>query len=169
MPNTARRRCDGATVQRCDLEIVVGRNHRHPVFRNHRVFAESGDPASIELLALPLVRSGTGLNALARTPVQHNGIARLDVHDAGADLDDLGRSFMPEQMRQKLIRTLDRLDLVDLRPADRRIENLDQHLPRVQRVRKGDVVNDQRLARFGENRGLGGLDLHYLLARSYSK
>ena len=69
-----------------------------------------------------------------------------------------------QQMRQELVDAFERVDLVNLRAADRRVEDLDQHLPGVELLRQGDLVDHQRLARLRQNRGAALFDLHRRLA-----
>ena len=67
---------------------------------------------------------------------------------------------MAEQVRQEFIRTFGRLNFVDLGAADRTVQNLHQHLAGVEFVRKFDLVDDERLARFHKDRRLRVLHLH---------
>jgi hypothetical protein len=60
------------------------------------------------------------------------------------------------------------LNFVDLSAADRRVQDLHQNLPDIELVRKGDLIDQERPARFGQNRGLCCLDLRAGIAR-YSK
>ena len=71
----------------------------------------------------------------------------LHVRYARPGLDARGRGLVPEQMRQELVGALYGLDLVDLRAADRRVQDLHQHLADVERIGQRDLVDDQRLAR----------------------
>ena len=100
------------------------------------------------------------MDALARPPVQHHGVARLDRGHARADLDHLRRRLVAEQVRQELVGALGGGDLVELGAADRRVEHLDQDLADAERLRQRDLVDDKRLARLREDRRLRCLDLH---------
>ena len=151
---------DRAAEQRRDLEIEIGGDHRHPVLRDDGVVVEGRHPAGVELRAAPAVGGGRALDALARAPMQHHGVARLDVGDAGSGLDHRAGGLVAEQVREELVGALGRLDLVDLRAADRRVQDLHQHLADVERLGKFDLVDDQRLARLGEDGGLGCPDFH---------
>ena len=85
----ARGRRHRATEQGRDLEVVVGGIRRHPIFGNDRIFVECRDPAGIEAFAAPLIGRRLALDALARPPMQHDGVAGLDIGHAGADFDHL--------------------------------------------------------------------------------
>ena len=87
-------------------------------------------------------------------------IARFHVHDGGTDFNDLRRGFVTEQVRKKLVGALGGRDFVQLRAADRRMKNFDQHLPGGEGVGKFDLVDDQRLAGFRKNGRFSFFDLH---------
>jgi hypothetical protein len=82
--------------------------------------------------------------------VTHYAIARRDVGDLRADLKDNRPGLMAQQMRKKLVRTFDTVDLADLRSANARGMNLHEHLPALER-RHFDFIDDQRLALFDQN------------------
>lgn len=151
---------DRAAEQGGDLEVVVRRDHRHAVFRDHRVFIEGGDPTGVELPAAPQVGRRRALDAEARPPVQHHGIVRLDRGDAGSGFEHRRRRLVSEQMRQEFVRPLGGGDFIDLGAADRRVQHLDQYLPGGKGVGQGDLVDHQGLARLDQNRRLRCLDLH---------
>ncbi|GLR98747.1 MULTISPECIES: hypothetical protein [Bradyrhizobium] len=67
---------------------------------------------------------------------------------------------MPQQMRQELVDAFDGVDLVDLRAADARGVHMRKHLAVLERIRQGELVDDQRLAGFDEDCRLGSLDIH---------
>ncbi len=115
-----------AAQQRRIAEIVVRLDHGHAIFGNHRIFVERRHPARVELFAMPLIGRRLALDALARPPVQHDGVAGLHGRYTGADLDHLRRRLMAKQMRQELVRSLGGRDLVDLGAADRAVEHFDQ-------------------------------------------
>ena len=60
-------------------------------------------------------------------------IARLDLRDAGPDLDDDAAAFVAEQVREKFVGPFHARNLAELRAADARALNLDAHLADVQR------------------------------------
>jgi hypothetical protein len=70
-----------------------------------------------------------------------------------------------EQVRQELVGPLGGRDLVDLCAADRGVQDLHQRLADAKRIRERDLVDDQRLARACQDRGLRSLDFHV----AYSK
>ena len=57
-------------------------------------------------------------------------------------------------MRKKLVRAFNPIDLADLRPANARGVDLNQHLPAFER-RNFDFIDDERLALLDQNGGLG--------------
>jgi len=57
-------------------------------------------------------------------------------------------------VRKKLIRAFDTINLTNLRSADTRGVNVDQHLPAFER-RNFDFIDDERLALLDQNGGLG--------------
>ena len=59
---------------------------------------------------------------------------------------------MSEKMRKKFIRTLDPIDLTNLRPADARGMNVDEDLSSFER-RNFDFIDDQRFALLDQNGG----------------
>ena len=59
---------------------------------------------------------------------------------------------MTEQMRKKFVRSLDTVDLADLRSANTCGMDLHEHLPAFER-RQLDLVDDQRLALLDQNGG----------------
>jgi hypothetical protein len=84
--------------------------------------------------------------------VAHYAIARRDVGDLRTNLKDNCPGLMAQQMRKKLVRTFDSVDLADLRTTHARGVDLDQHLAAFE---CGDfnLVDDQRLALLDQNGG----------------
>jgi len=74
------------------------------------------------------------------------------VGDLRTNLKDNCPGLMAQQMRKKLVRTFDSVDLADLRSANARGMNLDEHLPALER-RNLNFIDDQRLALLDQNGG----------------
>jgi hypothetical protein len=79
-------------------------------------------------------------------------VSGCDMRHVRANLKNDSPSFMSEKMREELIRTLDPIDLTNLRPADARGVDFHQNLPPLE-SRELDLVDDQRCALFDQNGG----------------
>ena len=77
-----------------------------------------------------------------------------DVCHVRANFKNDSPSFMSEKMRKKLVRAFNPIDLADLRPANARGVDLNQHLPAFER-RNFEFIDDERLALLDQNGGLG--------------
>ena len=82
----------------------------------------------------------------------YDAVTRCDMRHVRANFKNDSPSFMSEKMRKKFIRTLDPIDLTNLRPADARGMNVDKDLSAFER-RNFDLVDDQRCALFDQNGG----------------
>ena len=151
-----------AAEQRRDLEVEVGRDHRHAVLRDDGVVVEGRDPAGVELARRASGRRGVAaLDALARPPVQHHGVARLDVASRpGRSRRTVAEASCPSRCGRNLSGPLAASISLICAPQIVVCRTLHQHLADVERVGQVDLVDDQRLARLREDRGLGCLDLH---------
>ena len=78
--------------------------------------------------------------------MEHDHVARLDVSNGWPDLEDLPESLVSEQVRQKFIGPLDRIDLVDLCAADPAVPDADEHLTGGQGAVPFDLIDDERFA-----------------------
>ena len=88
------------------------------------------------------------MNSQAWSPVQHDNIARLDIADTWADLDDRARGLMAQKVWKKFVRSFGGGDLVELRATDGRIVDFDQRLSHIERFGQLNLVDDQGVARF---------------------
>ena len=70
-----------------------------------------------------------------------------DVCHVRANFKHDSSRFMPKQMRKELVRAFNPIDLADLRSANARGVDFDQHLPALER-RNLNFIDDQRLALF---------------------
>jgi hypothetical protein len=95
--------------------------------------------------------------------VAHHAVAFADGGDAFAHFHHIGGGLVPKQVRQKLVRPLYRIDLVDLRPTYPAAQNLDQNLAEAQ-GRRFDLLHNQGLAGLDQD---GGSKFHVGLP--YSK
>ena len=138
--------------QTAKFEISVGGNLGQTIFGNDRVLLECGDRTGIHLASIPFIDGTARIDSRPRTPVADNTITRRDVRRVLTNLKNDSPSFMSEEMRKKFIRTLDPIDLADLRSANARGVDFDQHLPALER-RQLDFVDDQRLALLNQNGG----------------
>ena len=100
------------------------------------------------------------MDALARPPMQHDGVTFLDCGDARSGFKHPRRSFVAEKVWQEFVRSLGGGDFVELRAANRRVKHLDQHLADAERVRQRDLIDHERLARLRQNRSFRRLHLH---------
>ena len=82
----------------------------------------------------------------------HHTIPGRDVCHVRTNLKHDGTRFMTKKMRKEFVRTLDSIDLPDLRTADARGMDLDKDLSAFER-RNFDLVDDQRCALFDQNGG----------------
>ena len=138
--------------QATKFEIRVGRNFGQTVFGNDRIPLESCDWTGVHIAPVPFVNRAARIDPRPRTPVANHTVTGRDMRHVCTNLEHDGPSFMPEQMRKELIRTLDPIDLADLGSADTRGMDLDQHLPALKR-RNLDFVDDERLALLDQNGG----------------
>ena len=127
------------------FEVGVGRNLGQAVFGYDRVFLEGRDRARIHFGAAPIVDRAAGIDPRPRTPMANDAVTRCDMRHVRANFKNDSPSFMSEKMRKKFIRTLDPIDLTNLRSANARGVDFDQHLPALER-RNFNLVDDQRLA-----------------------
>ena len=144
--------CERVGEQAAQFEICFGRNFGQTVFGNDRVFLESGDWSRVHITSVPLIDRTAGINPRPRTPMADHPVSGCDMRHVRANFKNDSPSFMSEKMREELIRTLDPIDLTNLRPADARGVNIDEDLSAFER-RNFDLVDDQRCALFDQNGG----------------
>ena len=138
--------------QAAQLEIGVRRNFGQTIFRNDRIFLECGDRTGIHIPSFQFVDDTSRIDPRSRTPMADDPVSGRDMRHVLTNLKNDSPSFMSEEMRKKFIRTLDPIDLADLRSANARGVDFDQHLPALER-RQLDFVDDQRLALLNQNGG----------------
>jgi hypothetical protein len=67
--------------------------------------------------------------------MEHDRVTWAHRLHQGTNVNYFSYTFMPEKMREKAIRSLDCVDLVDLSSADAAVPDPHQHLARTQRAR----------------------------------
>ena len=147
---------DGAAEKRRQFWIEIGGNRREAVLGHDRVVVEGGHPARVDLAAVPQVRRGLGLDAVARPPMHHDLVALLDGLHAFAGLEHGAAALVAQQVGKELVRALGAFDLVDLRAADAAVVHLYKHLAESQAPRRLDFRQLEGRMLLHEN---GGFDL----------
>lgn len=119
--------------QGAKFEIKIGWNRGEAVFGDDGELLKGGDVAGVDFGSVGAeVGTAAGLDAAARTPVNDDAIADLDVANFRADLANNAARLMSEQMGQIFIRTLRAGDFAELGTADAGGGDLDQHLAMAQ-------------------------------------
>ena len=118
-----------ASIQGCGLQVKALWNRSEPVLGNNRILVKRGHPAGIQALALPLINRGCRLNSGALSPVQHNMVAGLNNSNARPACLNNCTALVPEEVRQKLVRTFYAIYLVKLRAAHAAVMHPNKNLP----------------------------------------
>jgi hypothetical protein len=74
--------------------------------------------------------------------MHHHVIADLHVLDARANSENGGRAFVAKEVRQELVRALDRVNFIDLRATNATEVHLYQDLAKSEFFRKFNFIND---------------------------
>src|SRR5260370_27021541 len=134
---------DGAAQQRQHVAARAVRHRGQPVLRGNRIVAERRDPACAQHLPFVVEARRWRVDAATLYPVHHHPIARLDLFDARADVDNLATALVPKEVREVPVFTLSPGDLVDLLATDPAVLDLDEDLTDIE-FRHFELVNFER-------------------------
>src|SRR5882672_8022761 len=98
--------------------VQLGHHGGHPIFGNHRIFRKRGNRAGADCANLTFESGRLRFDPESLPPMEYNVLPWFYLANPGALLDDLGESFMSEEMWEKAVGSFDPRDFIELRSTN---------------------------------------------------